>query len=559
MHPPRDAPLDVFRASILSPVDWDDRSASMPNSSGAGLRAANLTRIAAAPWARAVGLAMLCLGAFASGLRGGFVLDDTYAIVGHPAVQGTAPLLDAFRLSFWGEALNSTPPSYRPLATLSFAIDHHLSGGSAVLFHVSSLLWYLALVLVGWTFAKRCLPAGAAWLAAALFAVMPTHAENVSSLVGRADTLAVLFSVLALLALSPTIVDGAGTSARRVLLAMLAFAAGLLCKESIVMLPAIVGLIVEYRRRGAAAPPPRIRAQAPAAALLLVLIVYVTLRLKIQPTALSYSAPTDVLVGAHPWQKAAYGFELLSRYARLLAVPVGLCTGRTFAEVSRPTGVSANLLMGVGLLALAGYASWIGYRRGGFPFLAAALLAWVPVSGVIFAMPESMADRFLLWPSLFVCLAAGPWLLAAWQQGISARALLFAVLGIQVALSNGQAATWSDEAHLLAHAVRACPDSIHNHFRYAEYLSEHGGVEEAVWHYAVFTAGRHAFPYAWTHPAAKEEATVAVDQRLRAMHQLLRFDLDEVTWRARFAAYLRSFGRRREARVVAGLQSQGTP
>jgi hypothetical protein len=101
--------------------------------------------------------------------------------------------------------------------------------------------------------------------------------------------------------------------------------------------------------------------------------------------------------------------------------------------------------------------------------------------------------------------------------------------------------------------VRACPSSVHNHFRYAEYLSQQGRVDEAVWHYAVFTSGRHAFPYEWTHPAAKEELTVPIDQRLRDMHRLLHFNLDEATWRARFVTYLRSLGRRREAQLVAGL------
>jgi len=183
----------------------------MNSSPGTDSRTCNDATIVRAPWAQGLLLGMLCAGAFATGIRGGFVMDDAHAITGHPVVQGTAPLLDAFKLSFWGESLSATPPSYRPIATLSFAIDHQLFGGSALAFHISSLLCYVALVLVGWMFARRCMPPWAAWLAMAFFAVMPTHAENVSSLVGRADTLAVLFSVLALLALSPTVVDGKGT------------------------------------------------------------------------------------------------------------------------------------------------------------------------------------------------------------------------------------------------------------------------------------------------------------------------------------------------------------
>ena len=157
------------------------------------------------------------------------------------------------------------------------------------------------------------------------------------------------------------------------------------------------------------------------------------------------------MAGASVWQQGVYGIELLARYARLVAVPVGLCTGRTYAEVSRPTGmfVSATFLIGCGLLALAGVASWRSYRRGGFPFVAAALVACVLVTGVVFAMPESMADRFLILPSFFLCLALGPCLSAAWNRAVWARGLLLVALAVQVALSNAQVATWSDDGHLL--------------------------------------------------------------------------------------------------------------
>jgi Dolichyl-phosphate-mannose-protein mannosyltransferase len=501
-------------------------------------------------------LALLSAAPFASGVRGAFVLDDKVAIVRNPVVQGTVPLLQAFTRNFWGEALDAAPPSYRPLATLSFALDRLLFGDSPLAFHVSSLLCYVALVLVGWLFARRCMPPLAAWLAMAFFAVMPTHAENVASLVGRADTLAVLLCALALLALAPTLAQGAATPLWRVVLAVLAFGAALLCKESVAPLPVIVLLFVEYRRRRADSPLPRLRAHAATAGMFAVLAAYVVLRLAVQPEALSYTAPDDVLAGATFWEQTAYGFELLARYARLVAAPVDLCTGRKFAEVFRPAGVSLLFVAGLALLAAGVYASWRAYRRGGFPFVAAALLAWLLITGVVFAMPESMADRFLLLPSFFLWLALGSSLAAAWNSGRLARGLVVGAVAAQVVLSGAQAATWRDEGRLLAHAVRACPNSLHNHYRYAEYLSEQGQYDEALWHYAVFTSGRHAFPHAWTHPAAEAERTMSADQRLRDMHGLLHVRIDEATWRARFVNYLRSLGRRREAQLLSGLRPE---
>ena len=496
-------------------------------------------------------LALLCLGTFAGGLTGGFVLDDNLAIVGHPVVQGTASPLDAFSLNFWGESLDAKPPTYRPLATLSFALDHRLFGESALAFHLSSLLWYIGLVLAGWAFARRCMSPRAALVAMALFVVMPVHVENVSSLVGRADTLSVLFAMLALLALSPSIVDGEAATPRRLMLAGGAFLAALLCKESVAALPLITALFVEYRRRRAEISPPLLRAHLPSLVMFGVLGVYTFIRLRVQPETFSFVSDDDVLVGASLWEKGGYGLELLTRYAGLIVAPIGLCTGRKYAEVFRPASVSLAMVAGASLCGLAAYASWRAYRRGGSPFVPAAFMSWVLVTGLVFAMPESMADRFLLLPSLFLSLSLGP-MLSSFAPGNRGRQVLLLMgLGVQLVLSNLQARTWHDEGALWSHAVRACPNSLHNHFRYAEYLSRQGNTAEAVWHYAVLSKGRHAFPYAWSHPAVQEERSLPADQRVREMHDLLGVTISEPVWRERFEMYLRSIGRWKEAQLVA--------
>lgn len=508
-----------------------------------------------APWVPVLLLGLLALLTFASGLGGGLVLDDTHAIIQHPVVQGRAPLLEAFKLSFWGESLDANPPAFRPLTTLSFAIDQRLLGGSALAFHVSSLLWYIALVAAVWIFARRCIGPSAGWLATALFVVMPVHVENVSSVVGRADTLGVLLSVLALLALSPTLIEGKTTVPWRLVLAALSFFAALLCKESMAVLPIVVALFVEFRRR-TQCPLSILRAHWPSLAMLVSLGAYFAIRIPLQPKLFSYTAPDDVLVGAGLWEKIGYGLELLARYMGLIVAPSGLCPGRKFAEVFRPSHVSLAMIAGAALLGLGGYLSWRAYRRRGFPFVPAAFLAWFLVAGLVFAMPESMADRFLLLPSLFLCFAVGPWLQSFWHQGLGQRALILSALGVQVVLSMLQARTWHDEGTLWSHAVGVCPNSLHNHYRYADYLSYQGQTAEAVWHYAVMSKGRHAFPYAWSHPAQEEERTLPAERRLREMYHLLGFTVDESVWRSRFETYLRSLGKEREAHLFAAMTRQ---
>lgn len=498
----------------------------------------------ASAWMGLAIVAVLGAAAFAAGLTGGFVLDDPKALLENPVVAGRVPMVEAFTRTFWGAPLGANPPAYRPLAVLSFAADRRLFGWSALAFHISSLLAYLGLLGAGWVLARRCWGTAAALAAMAFFAVMPIHTETVTSIVGRADTLAVAFAVLALLAVAPTIVDGKNTPAWRLGLGALAFGAGLLCKESVAVVPIIVGLCAAYR------PGRFVRMQLPTGVLLAVLVAYLALRIRLQPGTFAYTPPDDVLAGSGLWAKVGYGLEQVARYAQLIVAPVGLCTGRKYAEVYRPTNITLTMVFGAVVLGLAVWTAWRAHRKRAYPFVPAALLAWFVLAGLVFAMPESMADRFMLFPSLFLCLAAAPALVAFWNQGRLRQGIVLAAVAFQLVMSNVQAATWRNDGVLLAHAVETCPDSVHNHFRFAEYLSDRGQTAEAVWHYAVASQGVAHFPRPWTHPAKDEEWSLPLAVRMRDLHKLLHVDLDAPTWRERFHAYLINQGRPREAALV---------
>ena len=78
----------------------------------AGTDASRGATIFQSPGPQALLLAVLCAGSFVAGLRGGFVSDDNFAIVGHAAVQGTAPLAEVFTRSFWGDPLATAVPPH---------------------------------------------------------------------------------------------------------------------------------------------------------------------------------------------------------------------------------------------------------------------------------------------------------------------------------------------------------------------------------------------------------------------------------------------------------------
>jgi protein O-mannosyl-transferase len=142
-------------------------------------------------------------------IRGAFVFDDL-AILEEPLVRAPARFAS---LATWASG-------YRPLATLTYALDHAAFGFSPLGWHVTSLLGHLLASLLAFWFVRRTLeragaerPDAPAVAAAALFALHPLQTESVTYLWQRAESLAAVLYLGALLVLLAS--DDAESPGRR--------------------------------------------------------------------------------------------------------------------------------------------------------------------------------------------------------------------------------------------------------------------------------------------------------------------------------------------------------
>ena len=369
-------------------------------------------------------------------LAGGFVWDDRFLIVDNPRVQSLERLSELVTHDYVFVAETDLSYGYfRPLSSLSLALDYALWGSRPFGFHLTNVLLHAASALLVCLLA---LGLGAsrpvAWVAGLLFAVHPIHTESVAWIAGRTDVLCFLFSGASLgLYLARERPRGAGR--RRALLAgsWSCFALALLAKEMAAVVPLWIGCF-ELARPSADRLLQRLsRALRVVAPWLAIVALYAIVRF------LALGVPPPEAPAEHSLARAVLSAPpTVLRYLGWMAAP-----GELSAYVQNPyvTRLADPRLLG-SLLALGLLAVFLGRLARDRPevgLLAAMLLvSFAPILNLVrIAGPPDMgalmAERFAYLPSfVFLLLVAtlGEMALARLPRAASRRTL--AAVGLAI-------------------------------------------------------------------------------------------------------------------------------
>ncbi|MHC4923404.1 MAG: NACHT domain-containing protein [Planctomycetota bacterium] len=188
--------------------------------------------------------ALLALVTMGRCLGGDWLFDDYRFIVNNEALANLGPL-DAFTDPATADP-STVPDIYRPLRTLSFAVEREVLGFGATGFHAVSLLFHAlnaALVVLLVRGVGLRLPAAA--LAGFVFAVHPAQVEAVAWISARADPASTALVLLSLLAW----LRSRGPD-RWYALAVTGIALAILSKEAAAVAPALLVLVDLARRDG---------------------------------------------------------------------------------------------------------------------------------------------------------------------------------------------------------------------------------------------------------------------------------------------------------------------
>jgi len=437
-------------------------------------------------------LGALAVGVYANSLCNDFAFDDLAIVQNNPHVvdlQWTTIWTD----NYWPRTEGIQPDTlYRPLTLWTYLANQALTPGVPWPFHLVNIILHgLVTMLVG-VLAWRLLgDRRVALVAGVLFAVHPIHAEAVANTVGRAELLAALWSLLALLVfLPPTPLQDQTVPPRRAwwhgLLVAACFLAAILSKETPVTLLLALPLIDLWRwacwKRPARPAGWRwlgtqtARYYLPLAA---AFALYLFLRIR----ACGLMSNTQIihpivnpLVNATPLERLVTPFMLLAKYLWITFWPMHLSadySGPSLLATANPLYATAFQPPAAAGLLVCTLALILALRTWRKAPLISLLLGLFAASYLLIAnflrIGTILGERLFYWPSVFVLLLVAWAAVAAYHRLAAtlrtlprtAAALLLLALPAwwMAAITRQRNTDWADNVSLAISTARDNPAS----------------------------------------------------------------------------------------------------
>jgi tetratricopeptide (TPR) repeat protein len=460
---------------------------------------ANPSRVGAG----AVGLVFAVAAAlYANTLGGGFVLDDGLAVQHNPLIRSLHRVPELLVSDYWEPRMKGG--LYRPLTTLSYALNFAVAGDRPALYHgVNVLLHALNSVLVLTLSFRLTRDRAVAVGAGLLFAAHAVHTEAVAGIVGRAELFSAGFFLSAFLLYLRSEEREGRASTVAYFGSLAAHALSLLSKENgITLLGVLFCYDLVYRsdpRRSLVARARRVFAGRWSAYLgyALVALGYLLLR----HLVLAAGEPVDAtkridnpLIYLAPGWRVLNALQVSLRYLGLLVFPLRLSYDYSYDQIPMldslldPWSIAA-LGGALGLIA----ASAMAWRRSPPLFFAIACFAvtFSIASHLVVPIGTIMGERLLYLPSVGFCLALALVLRALADRlpvsPAAARTAFGIALAIAVALHGARTLVrnrdWASDQTLFLHDLAVSPNSAKVQYNVGIVLVAQGKLEEGIEHF----------------------------------------------------------------------------
>ncbi len=473
------------------------------------------------------GLVALVFVIYSGSLNGPFIFDDMNHIEYNPAIRLERLTIDGLK-----KAALESPATLRPVANLSFALNHYLHGQDTFGYHLlnvaihaaAGIFLYLFIGATLYTPALRSKYENRKWLAfiaTAIWLVHPLGSQSVTYIVQRMNSLAAMFFVIAMLCYARGRLAETGTN--RWLWWGCCAAAGLLAcgsKQIAATLPFFIFLYEWYFFQNLSRDWLR-RRILPLAG---VLILFGTLSL--------------VYLGADPLGRILgdYGsrdFTMLQRVLTQLRVVIFYISLLVFPHPSRLNldrdfALSNSFIDPITtLLCMAAIAGllFLAWRLAAKQRLASFCILWflgnLAIESSVIAL-EIIFDHRTYLPSMLAFLPAIAVLAPRLRLKWTAIGVLAAVLALFSLWTYERNAVFRDQIALWGDCVAKSPEKPRPHNNLGIFLKRNGRIDEAIAHFqkALELKRDYASPHinlagAYGRQGKHEKALVHFDEALR--------------------------------------------
>jgi tetratricopeptide (TPR) repeat protein len=284
-------------------------------------------------------LLVIGLGIYANSFNNELFWDDDDMVVNNEYIKDWSYFPEFFTESLISGA-GQTSNYYRPLILITFAVDYHIWGLNPIGYHITNTLFHIivAFLLFLLVYKLQQLSCGTAknkyilaFLVSLIFLVHPLQTEAVTYVAGRGDPLSAIFSLLAILFYINFRTSKGGI--KYLGGGLLFFVLGLLVKEQVIFLPALVFLVemVFFAGKGSREAGEESKGKRVANMVkyitpwALISVFYFLLRILV----LNFEDLLDgfdhnSLYDSHPWFRVLTFTKVMLNYFRLLFIPLDL-------------------------------------------------------------------------------------------------------------------------------------------------------------------------------------------------------------------------------------------
>jgi tetratricopeptide (TPR) repeat protein len=337
---------------------------------------------------------------YSNSLGGEFVSDDEYFIVKNVAIRSLSNIPSFFVNPSAAAFSELSQDVYRPITTLSYAVDYFLWNLSSFEYHLINVIFHsfnaiLVFLFLFVAFGDLFL----AFMAAMLFACHPAQTESVAWISGRSSVLFLFFYLASLLLYVISFKKEKTLSSRTLLaLSLGAYALSLFSKEMAISLPLI---LIAYDIHFNNDEPFRKRFYSRYAPYVIITLLFILAR-----SSVLQRISQCGWWGASPYHTFLTMVPVLVGYIKVMLAPVNLCA---FYVPDIYTSIAhTKVLYSLVILLAILIAIVLSFRR----VRGASFAMWwffitlLPVMNII-PLRALMAERFLYLPSIGFCMLAG--------------------------------------------------------------------------------------------------------------------------------------------------------